>query len=120
MLEVTQEKVLKGQDYLTHHGVKGQKWGVIRPKEVLDRLAGRTSKSKKEDVKKMSDQELRQKINRIQMEKQYSKLTSRQMSAGEKAVRDVLANSAKNVATNYTTKAMTKAVEEIIKRASKR
>lgn len=118
MLEVTQEKVLKGQDYLAHHGIKGMKWGVRRSQKVLDQLAGRTSK--KEDVKKMSDQELRQKINRIQMEQQYSKLTSRQMSAGEKAVRDVLANSAKNVATNYTTKAMTKAVEEIIKRASKR
>ena len=28
------------RDYISHHGIKGMKWGVRRSKEVLDRLAG--------------------------------------------------------------------------------
>ena len=118
-MEVTQEKINSGQDYLAHFGIKGMKWGIRRSQKELDRLAGRKSSSSKEDVKNMSDDELRKKLNRLQMEQQYSKLTSRQMSAGEKAVKEILTNSAKNVATTYTTKYMTKAVEQIIKRATK-
>lgn len=32
---------------LSHHGIKGQKWGVRRSQATLDRLAGRDAKRKK-------------------------------------------------------------------------
>ena len=38
----------------------------------------------------MSDSELRSKINRLQMEKQYKQLTSSEISVGRKFVQDVL------------------------------
>lgn len=36
-------------DTLTHYGVKGMKWGVIRSKETLDRIAGRKAEEASSD-----------------------------------------------------------------------
>lgn len=36
------------QDYLEHHGIKGQKWGVINKKDILN--ANKKVKSKKDDI----------------------------------------------------------------------
>lgn len=74
-------------------------------------------KTKTDPVKQMSDDELRKRINRIQMEKQYKQLTTKQTSAGQKFVKDVMANAAKQTATQYASKAMVKGVETLIKAA---
>lgn len=92
------------EDFLEHVGVKGMKWGVRkkRPTRVVDfqdRYTGargqvivpRSKGTKKEDkqikkvianarpsAKKLSDEQLRQAINRMQMEKQYNQLTASQ------------------------------------------
>jgi hypothetical protein len=34
------------KDFIEHHGILGQKWGIRRDKDKLDRLAGRTEKEK--------------------------------------------------------------------------
>ena len=69
------------EDYLEHYGVKGMKWGKRRARssgsDSGDSKPARSKKTKpvKADVKQMSDKELRDKINRMQMEQQYAKLT---------------------------------------------
>lgn len=96
-------------DYLVHHGVKGQKWGVRRfqnkdgsrtslgkkrmsldnkktvvegGRRIVDesRNINRTiagmRKKKSVDLSKMTDEELRKRINRMNLEQQYSNLTS--------------------------------------------
>lgn len=45
---------------------------------------------KKNPAKYMSDSELRKKLNRLQMEKQYSQLTGRDMSKGKKALNNII------------------------------
>ena len=65
---------------LKHHGIKGQKWGVRRFQNKDGTL---TAKGKKrysdssEDIKNMSDDELRSRINRLRNEKKYIDLTKK-------------------------------------------
>jgi hypothetical protein len=90
-------------DELYHHGVKGQKWGVrrYRRKDGTLTRAGRKryGDDRHEDYKKvhdkkrveyMSDNELRARNNRLQMERQHKDLTKK-TSVGKKAVNTFVA-----------------------------
>lgn len=87
---------------LTHHGILGMKWGVRRfqNKDGSLTAAGKKRKrqrlSKKDtyhedyekahnskSVKNMSDAELRSRLNRLNMEKQYSQLSDTNVNKGK-------------------------------------
>lgn len=82
---------------LKHHGIKGMKWGVRRTEEELARARGHLNNTKNlsrsttklrrtaemEDPSKMSDEELRQKVQRMNLEKQYRDLSTSQVKKGE-------------------------------------
>lgn len=80
---------------LMHYGILGMKWGIRRSEAQLARARGSKKTEVHEDykrvhnkksVKSMGDQELRNRINRLQMENQYKDLSSVK-SKGEKAVK---------------------------------
>lgn len=109
---------------LTHHGVKGMKWGVRRTPQQLGaartakqvsqlktavsvagsaskgfnsaaNIAGnmggrRPSKKQKKTLNQMTDQELRQKINRMQMEQQYASMNPSRRARGAAAAKSML------------------------------
>ena len=74
--------------YLAHHGVKGMKWGVRkkRPEAHEDYKRAHSGKS----VRDMSDKELREANNRLQMERQYADLTKKK-NKGQAAVKTFIA-----------------------------
>ena len=68
-----QSNVEKAKAFLEHYGVKGMRWGVRRSRRQLRRAA----KSRDSDrLKNMSDDELRTMVNRMNLEQQYSRLSS--------------------------------------------
>lgn len=97
---------------LYHHGIKGMKWGVRRTPEQLERARGYVGESKKivdggkninqsianiratknraTDLSQMSDQELRDRVNRMNLERQYSSLAAEDKLRGQAYVRDTL------------------------------
>lgn len=117
--------------YLVHHGVKGMKWGVrkSRPSSGKKRRKGpiqininvgrkaKKTKSSKESIKGLTDQELLARVNRLNLEKRYRDLSAPQKSAGKEFVSNILKESGKEVAKKYVTKGMDKSVEALLKKA---
>ena len=121
---------------LQHHGIKGQKWGIRRfqNKDGSLTLAGRKRQKQNNDgpihedyskshnaksVKSMSDKELRDRINRLNMERQYAQLTATEKSMGRKIVSEVLLNVGKELAKDYLKKYAKQGIEEALKRRTK-
>ena len=87
-------------------------------------IAKSTKQHSKPSVKDMSDEELRQTVNRLLMEQQYAKLNPQQVSAGQKFVKkvmnDVVAPAATEVGKNVLKDAMTKAVKNASEASKKK
>ncbi len=106
---------------LYHHGIKGQKWGIRRytdengnvtkegrahykqDKNIMDntgKLVGqikdaipvKQGKTTHGDYSKISDDELRKRVNRLNMEEQYARLTgdNKYVKSGAEKAREVL------------------------------
>ena len=79
-----------------HHGIKGMRWGVRRYKNKNGSLTPAGKKRKSESLhedyikshtrkssKSMSDAELRSIINRLEMERKYTQLSTERINKGK-------------------------------------
>jgi len=101
---------------LEHWGRKGMKWG----QRIFSKGSkGESSKAERKAAKKagkMTDQELRQKINRMKMEQEFSNLSAPKKSKGQNAVKEVLAKSSKKAMEKHATALMSMALTNAIRR----
>lgn len=82
--------------------------------ERISKQSSAARKAAREDTAKLTDQQLRERINRIKMEQEYAKLTAPQKSAGSQFVKAVLADSGKTVATKFVTDNANNAVAKLV------
>lgn len=87
---------------LIHYGVLGMKWGVRRARSKSSSSGGGkrrglkssfkkiVNKRKSKSVKNMSNEELRARINRLQLEKQYKSLKNEVRNPAKKFAQDVI------------------------------
>ena len=105
---------------LEHFGIKGMHWGRRKgPTHVETPSADHKEKMriKSKSISEMSNAELKTVNERLQLEKRYKELATEDLSRGQRFVRDMLLNSAKNTATQQTSKYMNKAAEAAIAKA---
>ena len=136
-------------NYLAHYGVLGMKWGVRRTAAQLgNRIRGkRTQVKRKQSLakaratreknrkaaakrqqlldkgllspKKMTDAELKAKIERLNLEKEFKKsMTEARGDGGKKYVTDILKKIGENTLTNLGTQAATHVIGEAINKAA--
>ena len=114
-------------DNLQHHGIKGQKWGVRRFQNKDGSLTPAGRKRQKvhahedynkahsgKSVKEMSDKELRDVNNRLNMERQYVQMTTKK-GIGSKFVTGVLAVVGTELAKEYVKKYAKAGIDKVPK-----
>ncbi len=105
----------KYEEMLKHHGIKGQKWGVRRyqNKDGTRTAAGKKRErfndedkqvrdERRSEVKKrrtMTDDDIRKRIARMKLEREYKDLVDSDTAPGRKFVSEVLSSGTKKALT---------------------
>lgn len=130
-------------DEMYHHGVKGMKWGVRRDRSkggsvdlktakkkteaagtivretsnvrghVNKKVNAKNRKQQAELASQMTDQELRERVNRLNMERQYVNLSTEQMNAGRSRVDSILATAGTAITVTNSALAIALAVKQL-------
>jgi hypothetical protein len=117
-------------DFLLHFGVKGMKWGVRHrggvatgtprakhpASEDSAHAAALSSRVKKGGTSALSNKELGDLVKRMNLEKQFKDLDQKNVSAGEKIVKDVLTQVGKQQASSLVAKAAGAGTEYLTKK----
>jgi hypothetical protein len=125
------------EDYICHHGIKGQRWGVRRFQpyskgQKKGKTVGKASRASKRQRKEeaiisdrqqalqnrrhLSNDELRRRINRLRMEEDFKNLSKRDLDTGKKRSNKVL-SAIGNKATAVVAAAVTGAAIYAIRQA---
>lgn len=103
------------ENYLKHYGILGMKWGV-RKASTKQKNTKHTIKRKNE-VKSLSNEEIKKRIDRLLLEKQYTQLKNEMSNSRNNKNKDfaksIIEASGKNIATQLTTYAMGTAVNKV-------
>lgn len=94
-------------DALEHHGIRGMHWGVKHlnaakssvdasaniakeTKNIHNSVSNAHAISKIKDTKSLTDNQLKEKVNRMNLEQQYANLSANQLSKGRNYANSIL------------------------------
>ncbi len=96
---------MENESTLTHSGVLGMKWGHRKSRPAQKRsTTGRMKFRGNSEIKDMSNEELKNRVNRLNMEQQYKRLNSSVSQNGKKIVLGILIGSTTAVGSKYAQK----------------
>jgi hypothetical protein len=106
-------------EFLEHYGVKGMKWGIRK-----SRGSRKGKKTARQTAKTLTNKELKKRVDRLNMEKQYTDLARKDakasMSRGQKIVNNVLSDYGGRVVRGLTKKGAEATVTYTAKKVSER
>ena len=114
--------VFDDPDFIEHFGIKGQKWGVRRPRGTASdnpsssdaaRAKATRDTISKHGIGAVSTADLQHLVSRQNLETQYGKLTEAHGNAGRKAVQGILVQVGKQQASALATKAVTEGLKRL-------
>lgn len=136
------DTIARGQDFLSHYGVKGMRWGFRKgsggvstgrkakakapSSEDFKKAASAKTKIKSGGTKTLSNDELQSLVKRMNLEKQYAELSVRDKRkvVGAKVVGDILQETTKGVvkgqATRLGNQLAQDQIDKLIKKAGKK
>ena len=103
-------------DNFKHAGILGMKWGVRKDKQKISKTQAK--KKIKNSKRIINDDQLRKKINRLQLEKQYKELTTKQISEGRQITNRLLEKMGTAAAVTITTAITTKIVKGMLDKSA--
>jgi hypothetical protein len=86
-------------EFIEHHGIKGMKWGVRRSKAQIERAPGSEDHNRKVEIQTkaktqgrhtLSNREIQDVINRMNLEQQYARMNASRAQKGAKFVSNML------------------------------
>ena len=111
---MTNVHILTDSDRIEHSGVRGMKWGRRKARPAKTRsTTGRTKFRGNSKIKDMSNEELKNRVARLNMEQQYKKLNSSVTQTGKKIVLGILIGSATAIGSKYAQKGIETGISSI-------
>lgn len=116
-------RVRRGLEHLTHYGIPGMKWGVKRSKRTATpssddarRVSNIKTIAKKGGTKALSNKDLQEAINRMNLERQYKSLAPTKSQQAVRFVSDILLNVGKQQAIRVASDFASSKVNDALKK----
>lgn len=95
----TEESPLKmGEEFLDHHGIKGQKWGIRKQRSGAEQKRIDSRKKIASKRRSLSDDDIKKYIDRLSNEKKLKEMINEDVAPGKTVAKRILGDSGQKVA----------------------